>query len=105
ITHRPSLIRFAVKAACNEGDGCPRNDLFYKNNAAANLTFRFALHIKAQIHFLKIYVERHEKIGNTRVKEHKCDQAYETFPVKKIYLRSRRNERREHARIDLVIHH
>src|SRR5690606_36387343 len=81
IAHRPAFIRFAVKTACDNGDRRSRNDLFYENDPATQFVAVLPLYIEPKIYFLKVYVERNKEIRNTRVEEHKCDQADETFFV------------------------
>src|SRR5258707_10358024 len=58
MTHRHRHIVFLIKRARHPSDRCARNQLLHEHDAAPPAVFGFAAHIKPQVYFFKVAMER-----------------------------------------------
>src|SRR5713101_2469354 len=100
MAHRQRRIRLSIKCASDDGDCRSRNKLADKDDAAPPFVAALSAHIKAQIHFLEIAMERNGKSDDARVEKKKTDHAEKCLALVEIQLRVARDQRLEDFRID-----
>src|SRR5437667_3593521 len=105
VFHRHGEIIFAVAGARDERDRAAGDKLADENYTAPPGVGRFSPHVETQIHFFEIAVQRDGKSEETRVEKEKSDHTEKGLIVFVVDLCTKRNQRREQARIDDVIQH
>src|ERR1051326_4487540 len=99
VTHRDRRIRLVVDGLRQCGDGPPRDELSNEDDATTDFTVVNATHVKAQIHFLEVPMERHGHAEEPSAQKEKTDDARKRLPVPGIELGTARNPGKEHRRI------
>src|SRR5207237_5316974 len=98
-------IALPVKCTRNKSNCAARHKLADKNDPPPPGISRFSPHIKAQVHFLEIAMQRDRQTEKTGIEKQKSDNADERFAVFTIDLGTGWNERLNQSRIDNVIQH
>ena len=105
VLHGEGDIALPVKCTSNKSNCAARHKLADKNDPAPPGISRFSPHIKAQVHFLEIAMQRDRQTEKTGIEKQKSDNADERFAVFTIDLGTGGNERVNQSRIDDVIQH